>query len=114
MRSGQVIPAFGFLKIGTKTGNYATINHNPMNKNVHVTRYTLIPQGNRAIVCEGNIRLALIDGLKLNTHAQGHGHKLPEDEDIQWALKNALVARYRVFHKPMSSRDLEAAAALDD
>lgn len=84
-----------------------------MAKIIRISRYSLIAQGNRAIVCEGNIRLALVDGTKLHDYVRGNGRKLPADEDIQWALKNALLARYRVFHKPMSSRDLESAAALD-
>ncbi len=84
-----------------------------MAKIIRLSRYSLIPQGNRAIVCEGNIRLALVDGAKLQDYVRENGRKQPADEDIQWALKNALVARYRVFHKPMSSRDLESAAAFD-
>lgn len=79
-----------------------------------LSRYALIPQGNRAIVCEGSIRLALVDFTKLDTYVRGSGRKSPLDEDVQWALKHALLARYRVLHKPLSSRELETAAALDD
>ncbi|MGH9487452.1 MAG: hypothetical protein ACRD04_07660 [Terriglobales bacterium] len=77
-------------------------------------KYNLIPQGNRAIVCEGKIRLGLVDFLKLEGYVRVNGHKAPQDEDVQWALKHALIARYRIFHKPMSSRELETAAAIDD
>ncbi|MGN6592998.1 MAG: hypothetical protein ACTHJX_08875 [Terriglobales bacterium] len=78
------------------------------------TKYYLIPQGNRAIVCEGSIRLGLVDAVKLEEYVRTSGRKAPQDDDVQWALKHALLARYRVFHKPMSSRELETAAALDD
>lgn len=77
-------------------------------------KYNLIPQGNRAIVCEGNIRLGLVDFLKLENYVREGGRKAPDDDDLQWALKHALIARYRIFHKPMSSRELETAASLDD
>ena len=85
-----------------------------MTKSSRLTRYNLIPQGNRAIVCEGNIRLALVDAAKLEDYVRDAGRKVPRDEDVQWALKHALLARYRIFHKPLSSRELETAAALDD
>jgi len=85
-----------------------------MTKPSRISKYTLLPQGNRAIVCEGSIRLGLVDAMKLDQYARDRGVKAPQDEDIQWALKHALLARYRIFHKPMSSRELETAAALDD
>lgn len=85
-----------------------------MNKPSRLIRYNLIPQGNRAIVCEGNIRLGLVDSIKLEDYARENGRKAPQDEDVQWALKHALLARYRIFHKPLSSRELETAAAIDD
>lgn len=85
-----------------------------MSKSARTAKYTLIPQGNRAIVCEGTIRLGLVDSIKLETYARESGRKAPQDEDVQWALKHALLARYRIFHKPLSSRELETAAALDD
>ena len=85
-----------------------------MTKPSRLTRYSLIPQGNRAIVCEGTIRLALVDAAKLEHYVRESGRKVPHDEDVQWALKHALLARYRIFHKPLSSRELETAAALDD
>jgi len=78
------------------------------------TKYSLIAQGARAIVCEGNIRLGVVDSLKLDNYARDNGRKAPQDEDVQWALKHALLARYRIFHKPLSSRELETAAALDE
>ncbi len=84
-----------------------------MNKQ-RLTKYSLIPQGTRAIVCEGTIRLGLVDTTKLDQYVRDNGRKSPHDEDIQWALKNAMLSRYRVFTKPMSSRELESAAALDD
>ncbi|MGH9475936.1 MAG: hypothetical protein ACRD1C_06355 [Terriglobales bacterium] len=85
-----------------------------MAKTSRMGKYNLIPQGNRAIVCEGNIRLGLVDFLKLENYVRGNGRKALEDDDVQWALKHALIARYRIFHKPMSSRELETAASLDD
>lgn len=86
-----------------------------MNKSSRTTsKYSLIPQGNRAIVCEGNIRLGLVDFLKLEDYVRQSGRKAPQDDDVQWALKHAIIAKYRVFHKPMSSRELETTAALDD
>ncbi|MGH9467581.1 MAG: hypothetical protein ACRD1Y_09520 [Terriglobales bacterium] len=85
-----------------------------MTKTSRMGKYNLIPQGSRAIVCEGNIRLGLVDFQKMETYARDSGRKVPEDEDVQWALKHALIARYRVFHKPMSSRELETTAALDE
>ena len=85
-----------------------------MSKPSRLTRYNLIPQGNRAIVCEGAIRLGLVDFIKLEAYVRESGRRAPQDEDVQWALKHALLARYRVFHKPISSRELETAAALDD
>ncbi|MGH9413785.1 MAG: hypothetical protein ACRD0Y_08590 [Terriglobales bacterium] len=85
-----------------------------MSKTSRMGKYSLIPQGNRAIVCEGSIRLGLVDSQKLETYARQSGRKAPEDEDVQWALKHALIARYRIFHKPMSSREMETAAAVDD
>ncbi len=84
-----------------------------MNK-PRTTKYSLIPQGTRAIVCEGAIRLALVDTGKLDKYCRDNGRKLPADEDIQWALKHALLARYRVFSKPMSHREVETAARLAD
>ncbi|MGH9394135.1 MAG: hypothetical protein ACRD1E_08200 [Terriglobales bacterium] len=85
-----------------------------MSKPSRISKYNLIPQGARAIVCEGNIRLALVDAAKLELYARERGAKAPQDEDVQWALKHALIARYRIFHKPLSSRELETAAAIDD
>lgn len=85
-----------------------------MSKPSRLVRYHLLPQGSRAIVCEGNIRLGLVDSVKLEHYCRENGRKVPGDEDIQWALKHALLARYRIFHKPMSSRELETAAALDE
>lgn len=85
-----------------------------MTKPSRLNRYNLIPQGNRVIVCEGNIRLGLVDSLKLDDYVRENGRKAPHDDDVQWALKHALLARYRIFHKPLSSRELETAAALDD
>lgn len=85
-----------------------------MTKPSRMVRYHLIPQGTRAIVCEGNIRLGLVDSIKLEAYYRENGRKAPLDEDVQWALKHALLARYRIFHKPLSSRELETAAALDD
>lgn len=82
-----------------------------MNK-PRMMKYSLIPQGTRAIVCEGTIRLALVDNGKLDKYCRNNGRKLPADEDIQWALKHALLARYRVFSKPMSRREVETAARL--
>ncbi|HEY8056851.1 MAG TPA: hypothetical protein VIE13_13175 [Terriglobales bacterium] len=83
-------------------------------RNTSSNKYYLIPQGNRAIVCEGSIRLGLVDAVKLEEYVRNSGRKAPQDDDVQWALKHALLARYRVFHKPMSSREMETAAALDD
>lgn len=77
-------------------------------------KYSLIPQGSRAIVCEGRIRLGLVDVGKLDKYVRDNGRKLPMDEDIQWALKHALLSRYRVFSKPMSSREVETVAHLSD
>ena len=77
-------------------------------------RYSLIPQGTRAIVCEGTIRLGLVDTARLDRYVKDSGRKMPVDEDIQWALKNALLSKYRIFNKPMSTRELEAAAALEE
>lgn len=77
-------------------------------------KYSLIPQGTRLIVCEGNIRLGLVDSSKLENYVRDSGRKVPHDDDVQWALKHALLARYRVFHKPMSAREMETAAAIDD
>lgn len=85
-----------------------------MNKPSRLNKYNLIPQGTRMIVCEGNIRLALVDSIKLEHYVRDSGRKAPLDEDVQWALKHALLARYRIFHKPLSSRELETAAAIDD
>lgn len=85
-----------------------------MTKSSRLSRYHLIPQGTRVIVCEGNIRLGLVDSIKLEHYVRDSGRKAPHDEDVQWALKHALLARYRIFHKPLSSRELETAAALDD
>lgn len=79
-----------------------------------LSKYFLIPQGNRAIVCEGGIRLGLVDAVKLNEYVRGCGRKMAIDDDIQWALKHALLSRYRIFNKPMSTREMESAAALDD
>jgi hypothetical protein len=81
---------------------------------LRMMKYSLIPQGTRAIVCEGTIRLALVDNGKLDKYCRDNGRKLPADEDIQWALKHALLARYRVFSKPMSRREVETAARLAD
>ncbi|MHB8734339.1 MAG: hypothetical protein ACYC6M_03445 [Terriglobales bacterium] len=83
-----------------------------MNK-PRLSKYSLIHQGNRAIVCEGRIRLALVDTAKLDHFVKENGRRLAADEDIQWALKHALISKYRVFNKPMSSRELETAAAID-
>lgn len=85
-----------------------------MSKPSRISKYNLIPQGSRAIVCEGNIRLGLVDSVKLETYIKNAGRKVAADEDVQWALKHALLARYRIFHKPLSSRELETAAAIDD
>ncbi|HEY7855781.1 MAG TPA: hypothetical protein VN709_10295 [Terriglobales bacterium] len=85
-----------------------------MSKPSRISKYNLIPQGSRAIVCEGNIRLGLVDSVKLETYVKNAGRKVAADEDVQWALKHALLARYRIFHKPLSSRELETAAAIDD
>jgi hypothetical protein len=85
-----------------------------MNKNRTASKYHLIPQGTRAIVCEGGIRLGLVDVVKLDKYVKDSGRKLPQDEDIQWALKHAILARYRVLGKTMSHREVEATAALDE
>ena len=83
-----------------------------MNKK-SLSKYSLIHQGPRAIVCEGSIRLGLVDTTKLEKYVKENGRKLPADDDIQWALKHALLSKYRVFNKPMSNRELENTAALE-
>lgn len=85
----------------------------PMTK-PRMMKYSLIPQGTRAIVCEGTIRLGLVDTGKLDKYVRDNGRKLPVDEDIQWALKHALLSRYRVFSKPMSNREVESVAHFDN
>jgi hypothetical protein len=86
-----------------------------MNNKKILSKYSLIQQGtSRAIVCEGVIRLGLVDRMKLDKYVRDNGRKLPADDDIQWALKHALVSRYRVFGKTMSAREMENTAALDN